>query len=91
MGRPFIKRRERPLTMRLAVVTIMVCLLVTGLFTVTPLTGFHAGWQQHVPGAVWNGCVSEPAQLSLVYGSVRRYRSRQSRPSLTCRSAVSTN
>ncbi len=37
MGNPFIKRRERPLTLRLAVLTLMVCILVTGLFAVTPL------------------------------------------------------
>jgi murein DD-endopeptidase MepM/ murein hydrolase activator NlpD len=43
MGRPFIKRRERPLTMRLAVITIMACLLVTGLFTVTPLAASTQG------------------------------------------------
>src|SRR5215472_923479 len=43
MGNPFIKRRERPLTMRLAMITLMACLLVTGLFTVTPLTGTAAG------------------------------------------------
>jgi murein DD-endopeptidase MepM/ murein hydrolase activator NlpD len=43
MGNPFIKRRERPLTMRLAMITLMACLLVTGLFTVTPLTGTSAG------------------------------------------------
>jgi murein DD-endopeptidase MepM/ murein hydrolase activator NlpD len=36
-GTPFIKRRERPLTMRLAVIALMACILVTGLFTVTPL------------------------------------------------------
>lgn len=36
-GNPFIKRRERPLTMRLAVVALIACILVTGLFTVTPL------------------------------------------------------
>ncbi|HLJ82119.1 MAG TPA: LysM domain-containing protein, partial [Ktedonobacterales bacterium] len=36
-GMPFIKRRERPLTMRLAVIALMACILVTGLFTVTPL------------------------------------------------------
>ena len=36
-GNPFIKRRERPLTMRLAVVALMSCILVTGLFTITPL------------------------------------------------------
>jgi hypothetical protein len=38
MGNPFIKRRERPLTMRIAVVTLMACIVVTGLFAVTPLT-----------------------------------------------------
>src|SRR5215467_9331910 len=43
MGNPFIKRRERPLTMRLAMITLMACLLVTGLFTVTPLTSTSAG------------------------------------------------
>jgi murein DD-endopeptidase MepM/ murein hydrolase activator NlpD len=37
MGTPFIKRRERPLTLRLAILTLMVCILVTGLFAVTPL------------------------------------------------------
>jgi LysM repeat protein len=42
MGNPFIKRRERPLTMRLAIVTLMACLLVTGLFAVTPLTNATA-------------------------------------------------
>jgi murein DD-endopeptidase MepM/ murein hydrolase activator NlpD len=43
MGNPFIKRRERPLTMRLAIVTLTACLLVTGLFAVTPLTNATAG------------------------------------------------
>ena len=37
MGNPFIKRRERPLTLRIAVVTLTACILVTGLFAVTPL------------------------------------------------------
>ncbi|MBF6590874.1 MAG: peptidoglycan DD-metalloendopeptidase family protein [Ktedonobacterales bacterium] len=37
MGNPFIRRRERPLTMRIAVLTIVACILVTGLFAVTPL------------------------------------------------------
>ncbi|HEX6817593.1 MAG TPA: hypothetical protein VF120_04400, partial [Ktedonobacterales bacterium] len=37
MGNPFIKRRERPLTLRIAIVTLMACILVTGLFAVTPL------------------------------------------------------
>jgi murein DD-endopeptidase MepM/ murein hydrolase activator NlpD len=39
MGNPFIKRRERPLTLRLAVLTLMICILVTGLFAATPLGG----------------------------------------------------
>jgi LysM repeat protein len=37
MGTPFIRRRERPLTMRLAVITLTICILVTGLFAITPL------------------------------------------------------
>jgi LysM repeat protein len=39
MGTPFIARRERPLTIRLAMITLAVCILLTGLFTVTPLGG----------------------------------------------------
>ncbi len=42
MGEPFIKRRERPLTMRLAMITLTVCILVTGLFAVTTLGGSDA-------------------------------------------------
>jgi hypothetical protein len=37
MGNPFIRRRHRPLTMRVAILTLMACILVTGLLTVTPL------------------------------------------------------
>ena len=37
MGSPFIKRRERPLTLRLALLTLTAFLVVTGLFAVTPL------------------------------------------------------
>ncbi len=42
MGEPFIKRRERPLTMRLAMITLTVCILVTGLFAVSTLGGSDA-------------------------------------------------
>jgi len=42
MGNPFIARRERPLTMRLAMITLAICILVTGLFAVTPLAGADA-------------------------------------------------
>jgi LysM repeat protein len=37
MGNPFIKRRERPLTLRLAILTLTAFLVVTGLFAVSPL------------------------------------------------------
>lgn len=37
MGRPFIKRREHPLTLRVTVLTLMICILVTGIFTISPL------------------------------------------------------
>lgn len=37
MGKPFVKRRERPLTLRIAVMTLMACILVTGIFAVSPL------------------------------------------------------
>ncbi|HEU5349609.1 MAG TPA: LysM peptidoglycan-binding domain-containing protein, partial [Ktedonobacterales bacterium] len=37
MGTPFIKRRERPLTLRITVLTLMACILVTGIFAVSPL------------------------------------------------------
>lgn len=37
MGSPFIKRRERPLTMRLAVLMVVATLLITGMMSVTPI------------------------------------------------------
>ena len=37
MGEPFIKRRERPLTMRLTIIGLIACIMVTGMFAVTPL------------------------------------------------------
>ncbi|HEX9035928.1 MAG TPA: LysM peptidoglycan-binding domain-containing M23 family metallopeptidase [Ktedonobacterales bacterium] len=37
MGMPFIKRRSRPLTMRLAILTVVATLLITGMMSVTPL------------------------------------------------------
>src|SRR5690242_12264775 len=37
MGAPFIKRRQRSLTLRLAILSLMVCVILTGLFAVTPL------------------------------------------------------
>lgn len=38
VGNPFIKRRERPLSMRLAIVTIVVCLVASGLLSAVPLS-----------------------------------------------------
>jgi murein DD-endopeptidase MepM/ murein hydrolase activator NlpD len=42
MGEPFIKRRERPLSMRLTILGLITCIIVTGMFAVTPL-GANAG------------------------------------------------
>ncbi len=39
MGMGFLPRRERPLAMRLAVVTLTACVVFTGLFAVAPLNG----------------------------------------------------
>ncbi len=65
MGNPFIRRRERPLTMRLAITTLIACIVVTGLISITPvgadgistLSGFEAlagGIVMHrTPGYTW--------------------------------------
>lgn len=37
MGTPFIRRRERPLSMRLAVLGLMIVILITGIFSAVPL------------------------------------------------------
>lgn len=37
MGAPFIQRRERPLALRLGMLMLMACILVTGIFAITPL------------------------------------------------------
>ncbi|HEY7975988.1 MAG TPA: hypothetical protein VID72_11630, partial [Ktedonobacterales bacterium] len=37
MGELYLKRRERPLTMRIAVLTLLAVMIVTGLVSVTPL------------------------------------------------------
>lgn len=58
MGKPFIKRRERPLTLRIAVLTLMTCILVTGIFTISPLgngqTSVGAAFQTLASSMVWN-------------------------------------
>ncbi len=38
MGNPFIKRRKRPLSIRIAAFTLLAAILGTGLLTATPLT-----------------------------------------------------
>ena len=62
MGTPFIKRRERPLTLRLTVLALTACILVSGLFAVTPLgSSADAGISsfQALSGAVvWKKTVS---------------------------------
>lgn len=61
MGNPFIKRRERPLTMRLAIIMLTACVMVTGLFAVTPLgsnaDGNMTTFQQIAGSVVLNGNV----------------------------------
>jgi LysM repeat protein len=47
MGTAFLPRRERPLLMRLAVIGLTVCVVVSGLFAVVPL----GGTSQDVAGA----------------------------------------
>ena len=37
MGEPLMRRRERPLTLCIAVLALIACILVTGIFAVTPL------------------------------------------------------
>jgi murein DD-endopeptidase MepM/ murein hydrolase activator NlpD len=44
MGIPFIRRRARPLTMRLTALALMAAILVTGIFAVAPIGG-HASSQ----------------------------------------------
>lgn len=57
-GNPFIKRRERPLTMRLAITALVACIVVTGLFTVTPLgtkaDGGISSFQAVAGSVVWH-------------------------------------
>jgi murein DD-endopeptidase MepM/ murein hydrolase activator NlpD len=55
MGDPFILRRPRPLTMRVAVLTLMACIVVSGLFAATPLGSGASGYSssfQALSGAV---------------------------------------
>ena len=58
MGAPIIKRRERPLTLRVAVLTLMACILVTGIFAFSPLGNDQANagstFQALASSMVWN-------------------------------------
>lgn len=55
---PFIKRRERPLTLRIAVLTLMTCILVTGIFTVSPMgigeANAGSAFQALASSMIWN-------------------------------------
>lgn len=53
MGTPFIKRRDRPLTLRIAILTLMTCILVTGIFAISPLGSAESG-----PGAAFQSLAS---------------------------------
>jgi len=55
MGDPFIPRRPRSLTMRVAVLTLMACIVVAGVFAATPLGSGASGYSssfQALSGAV---------------------------------------
>ncbi len=58
MGTPFIKRRERPLTLRIAIFTLMACIIVTGIFAVSPLNTGQASagsaFQALASSMIWN-------------------------------------
>ncbi len=58
MGTPFIKRRERPLTLRIAIFTLMACIIVTGVFAVSPLSTSQASagsaFQALASSMIWN-------------------------------------
>ena len=43
MGTGYLPRRDRPLLMRLAVIGLTACVVVTGLFAVVPLGGCSSG------------------------------------------------
>ena len=55
---PFIKRRERPLTLRIAVLTLMVSIVVTGIFAVSPLgissASEGSAFQTLASSMIWN-------------------------------------
>lgn len=61
MGMPIIKRRERPLTVRLAMLTVMAMLLLTGLFSITPLgangPGQVTSFQALAGSVIWSNNV----------------------------------
>jgi LysM repeat protein len=62
MGTPFIKRRQRPLSMRLAMVIILTCMLLTALISAVPLSlnngNSYSGFQVLAGAVVSNQTVS---------------------------------
>jgi murein DD-endopeptidase MepM/ murein hydrolase activator NlpD len=64
MGTGFLPARERPLTMRLAVIALTGCLILTGLFAVAPLSGEGAQAQGAAPFEALSGAVVWHVQIS---------------------------
>jgi murein DD-endopeptidase MepM/ murein hydrolase activator NlpD len=63
MGGGFLPQRERPLTMRLAVIALTACVVMTGLFAVVPLSGLGAQAQGATPFEALTGAVVWHAQI----------------------------
>ena len=66
MGNPFIKRRERPLTMRLTALSLMVAILVTGIFAITPM-GSNASSQISAFQAIAGSMVLQKSASYFLY------------------------
>lgn len=64
MGTGFLPPRERPMTMRLAIIALTSCVLLTGLFAVVPLSGSGAQAQGATPFEALSGAVVWHAQIS---------------------------
>lgn len=63
MGTGFLPQRERPLTMRLAVIALTACVILTGLFAVAPLSGQGAQAVNATPFEALSGAVVWHAQV----------------------------
>lgn len=58
MGEPFIQRRERPMALRISMLTLIACILITGIFSISPLgadsTNVGGAFQALAGSIVWS-------------------------------------